>query len=812
MYFRNLFFKPMWRFLARIILRYRIVMVVVVAGITAFMGYKAKDVEITYQFAKLLPDSDSASIDYEFFKGKFGQDGSVLVIGCDIDQLKSLKNFNAWSDLGDKVKSTAGIEGVASVCRLKELVLNDSLGKFELNNIQKEKPKTQEELNALWEKVYSLKFYEGIVFNPKTNSTLMAVTFSKTLLNTKNRLAITDSVKKHGDAFAKISGVEIHYSGMPYIRTNVARKIQHEMTFFMGLALLVTGLVLFVFFRNFSPVLFSLMVVLCGVIFCIGFMVLMGFKLSVLSVLVPPLIIVIGVPNCVLILNKYHTEYTRTGNKMKSLHLAIERTSVSLFFANFTTSIGFAVFCAIQNRILFEFGLIASVSVMATYIFSLIMVPSIFSYLPDPSSKHTKHIDGKFLRKMLAGVSHLTVHRRKTVYVVTLILAIVGGYGFTKIKAVGYIVDDLPKNDPVLTDLHYFEQRYGGVLPFEITIDTKRENGIFSNNARALYRINKMQKILSQYPEFSKPVSITEGVKFFYQAFKNGDAKFYKLPSVTELKKVRDYVQQDSTSDNHQLRAFIDSTKKVTRISVQIKDIGSVRINKLLKELRPRVDSAFNFDYDKNKWMEENERYDIRLTGNCVMFLKGNDFLVSNLVDSVGLAVLLIAVLMLSLFTSPRMILISIVPSLVALLITAGIMGIFHVPLKPSTILVFSIAFGISSDGTLYFLTKYRHEIKKNKLSMSQAVALTIEETGVSMIYTALILTFGFGMFGFSSFGGTASLGILLSLTLLIAYAANLILLPCFILSLEKSILRKEILNVSMIDIDEDEEEDEDRN
>ncbi|MGZ3907909.1 MAG: efflux RND transporter permease subunit [Bacteroidia bacterium] len=785
-------------------------MLLAVAAITAFMGYKAKDVEITYQFAKLLPDTDSASIDYEFFKSKFGQDGSVLVIGCDIDQLKTPKNFNLWCDLGDKIKNTAGIEGVLSVGRLKELVLNDSLGKFEQRKIMKKKPETQEELNALWDKIYSLKFYEGILFVPKANSTLMAVTFSKSLLNTKNRLAITDSVKKCGDEFSKLSGVELHYSGMPYIRTNVARKIQHEMTFFMVLALIVTGLVLFIFFRNLTPVLFSLLVVLCGVTFCVGFMVIMGYKLSVLSVLVPPLIIVIGVPNCVLLLNKYHTEFTRTGNKLKSLHLSIERTSVSLFFANFTTSIGFAVFCAIPNRLLFEFGLIASASVMATYIFSLITVPSIFSYLPNPSRKHTKHIEGKFLRKLLTGVSHLTVHRRKTVYITTVILAVIGAYGFTKIKAVGYVVDDLPKNDPVLTDLHYFEERYGGVLPFEITIDTKRENGIFLNSARALYRIDKMQKILAKYPEFSKPVSVTEGVKFFYQAFRNGEAKFYKLPSVTELKKVRDYVQQDSgASDNQQLKAFIDSTRKVTRISVQMKDVGSTRINELIRELKPRIDTAFNFDYEKNKWMEENERYDIRLTGNCVMFLKGNDFLVSNLIDSVGLAVILIAALMLTLFTSPRMILISIVPSLVALLITAGIMGIFHVPLKPSTILVFSIAFGISSDGTLYFLTKYRHEVKRNKLSMSEAVALTIHETGVSMIYTALILTFGFGMFGFSSFGGTASLGILLSLTLLIAYASNLILLPCFILSLEKSILRKEILNVSVIDIDEEDEEDE---
>lgn len=797
----------MWRFLARFILRYRVFMLLVVAAITVFFGYKAKDIEITYQFAKLLPDSDSASIDYDYYKSKFGQDGAALLIGSDITPLKKLKAFNAWCDLGDQLKNIQGIEAVASVGRLKELILNDSLSKFELKPLFTEKPKTQEELDALWQKIEVLKVYDGIIYSIKNNATITVVTFGKKDLNTKNRLAITDSIKKYGDAFAAENGIEVHYSGMPYIRTNVARKIQNEMTFFMGLALLVTGIVLFVFFRNFSPVIFSLLVVCCGVAFSIGLMVLLGFKLTVLSGLIPPLIIVIGVPNCVLLLNKYHTEFASHGNKVRSLHTSIERTSVSLFFANFTTAIGFAVFCAIKNQILYEFGLVASLSVIATYLFSLMVVPAIFSFLPSPKGKHIKHIDGKLLRRILNWVNWLTVHKRPTVYITTLALAIIGILGFTKIKAVGYVVDDLPKNDPVLTDLHYFEDRFGGVLPFEIVIDTKRERGVFINSARAIYRINKVQKILAQYPEFSRPISVAEGVKFFYQAFKNGDPKYYRLPAVTELKRVAEIAQQDSGTNGKQILSYIDSSRKVTHITAYIKDIGSSRINTLVKTLKPRIDSAFNFDYEAKKWMEENERYDIRLTGNCVMFLKGNEFLVSNLVDSVGLAVILIAALMLTLFTSPRMILISIVPSLVALLITAGIMGICHVPLKPSTILVFSIAFGISSDGTLYFLTKYRHEIKKNKLSMSQAVSLTIHETGVSMVYTALILTFGFGMFGFSSFGGTASLGILLSLTLLVAYAANLILLPCFLLTLEKSIIRKEILNVPIIDIDEEDEE-----
>lgn len=799
------------KILGRIILRYRIFFLLFVAAVTAFMGFKAKDVEITYFFAKLLPDSDTASIDYEYFKSKFGQDGSVLVIGTDITPLKKLDNFNAWCKLGDRLKATQGIENVLSVGRLQEIVLNDSAGKFEMRKLFAQQPKTQRELDSLWNKIITLKFYDGIIFNTKTNSTLIAVTFNRKDLNTKNRLSITDSLKVKGDAFSKQTGILLHYSGMPYIRTNVARKIQHETTFFLALTILATGLVLFFFFRSFYPVIFSLLVVCCGVVFSIGLMVLFGFKITAMSAIIPPLIIVIGVPNCILILNKYHTEFARHRNKIKALHVAIERSSVSLFFANFTTAIGFAVFCTIKNYIFFEFGLVSSLSVMATYIISIMIVPAIFSYLPAPPEKHIRHIEGKKLIALLSKIDFLTQHKRRLVYIITVILCIVAGYGLIQLKAIGYVVDDLPQKDPILTDLHYFEDKNGGVLPFEITINTKRENGVFSNNARALYRINKMQKVLAQYPEFSKPLSVTEGVKFAYQAFKGGDPKYYRLPSVTELKKVAEYMQQNQNGAQKQLLAFIDSTRKVTRVSANIKDVGSVRIKQLLKELKPRVDSAFNFDYEQNKWMQENERYDVRLTGNCVMFLKGNEFLITNLLESVLLAIILIAILMFTLFASPRMILISIIPSLIALLITAGIMGYLHVPLKPSTILVFSIAFGISSDGTLYFLTKYRYEMRRNKLSISKAVSLTIYETGISMIYTAIILTTGFAIFGFSDFGGTAALGILLSLTLLIAYTSNLILLPCFLLSLEKSILKKEILNVPVFDIDHADEEDDEK-
>ncbi len=779
--------------IAYFILKFRLSLIITITAITVFMAFFASKIEITYSFARLLPDNDSTSIDYDFFKKKFGQDGTVLVIGINKDKLNDLKNYKAWATLGNDIKNLAGIKGVISMARLNDLELNDSIGKFEFKALKNLNPTTQSELDDLILKINSLKFYEGIIFNNKTKSTLMAVTFFEKDLNSKARLDIVDNIKKEVDKFNTETEIDTYSSGLPFIRTTVMRKIRNETSFFLGMALLVTALLLFIFFRSLYPVIFSLLVVFSGVIISLGTIVLFGYKLSVLSGLIPPLIIVIGVPNCILILNKYHTEIANGKTKINALHIAIQRSLASLFFANITTSIGFAVFCAIQNKLLFEFGLIASINVMSTFLVSVVLVPTIFSYLPIPSTKHLKHLDRKQLRKILNKVASVTQHYRKTIYVVVSIICVVSLIGLTKIRAFGYMVDDIPNTDVLKTDLKYFENNYGGVLPFEITIDTKKENGVFANNARCLYKINRAQKLLAQYKEFSRPVSIVEGVKFLYQTYKGGDEKYYKLPAASDLKTIADYVKQEKEKQN-QLSSFIDSTKRYTRITVQIADCGSTRVTQITKELKPRLDSIFNFNEDEKKWVAGNERFDVKLTGNCIVFLKGNEFLVNNLVESVVLAIILIAIFMLTLFTSFRMILISTIPSLVALLITAGLMGFLKIPLKPSTILVFSIAFGISSDGTLYFLTKYRYEIRKNKLSIGSAVSLTIQETGVSMVYTALVLFFGFGMFALSGFGGTQALGILISFTLLVAYCANLILLPAFLLSLEKRLTNKEFI------------------
>lgn len=797
----------MWASIARFILRNRLTIILVLLGMTVFFGFYARKAELSYEAPNLLPAHDTTAVEYKKFKKRFGQDGAVMVLGISDSTLYNLKNFNEWYELGDRIKNVMGVKAVLSVARLQALKKNDSLQKFENFPILSRKPLSQAEVDSVKQVVKELPFYKGIIYNDTANTTLMAITFDNKLLNTKKRLEIVDSIKAQVEIFVANTKIQVHYSGMPYIRTAVARMIEGETKLFTMLALLVTAIILMLFFRSVLPVVFSLIVVVIGVVWSLGILVLCGYQVSVLTGLIPPLLIVIGVPNCILILNKYHTEFKLHNNKMRALSRAIEKVGISLFMANITTSIGFAVFCSTDSKPLFEFGLISSLSVMLTYAVSMMLVPIVFSYLPPPSVKHTKHLQSKFLNKVLQRIDYWVHHYRPRIYAIVIVVVAIAIYGITKVLPLGYIVDDLPKNDPILVDMRYFEKNYNGVLPFEISIDTKKPNGVFAEGGRTLYKINKLQKLFIQDSIFSKAVSVVEGIKFFNQAYNDGNRKEYRLPGAMDLQKLAEFAKSDAENKSSQFSAFIDSTKQFTRVSVQMKDVGSIELLKVLKRLQPRIDSVFNYDYEKEEWLPEYKNYKISITGNSMIFLHGNKFLVKNLLESVLLAVLLIAIVLYTLFMSPRMILISVVPSLIPLLITAGIMGYFHIYIKPSTILVYSIAFGIASDGTLYFLTKYRQEMKTSHASISKAVSLTIKETGVSMIYTAIILFCGFGIFSASKFGGTAALGILISVTLLIAYCSNLILLPCFLLSLEKRITNKAFLQDPLIEVYDEEED-----
>lgn len=797
----------MWIKFSRIILRNRLTILITLGLITAFMAYRVQFVSMSYQLAQMLPKSDQTYVEYEEFKSTFGKDGSVVVVGIDNKDLFKLKNYNAWYDLTHNIKKITvdfkinkkdtvvnGVTEALSLANIFALTKNTKEKRFDIEQLVKKKPSTQEELDSLKKVIYNQPFYKGYLYNDSSATTLIAITLETRVLNSKYRNELFEKIDAEVLAFHERTGIKVHKSGLPYIRANSTTKVKDEILIFLALSVFITSLILYLFFRSFKAMFYSMLVVIVGVVWSVGIQSLFGYKVTILTGLIPPLIIVIGIPNCIFLLNKYHSEFKNHGNQAKALNRVIQKIGNAIFLTNTTTSLGFATFIFTKSEILIEFGVLAAIDIFMVFILSILIIPIVFSFLAPPKERHTKHLENKMMVKIVGFLEQIVKFHRKTVYAVTIVVVLLSIYGVSQITTTGNIIDDLPKNDPIVEDLKFFEKGFNGVMPFEIVIDTKKENGVFADNGKVLYKIQKLQRSLAKYKEFSKPLSVTEAIKFSYQAYKNGKPKFYILPPATELKKLQKYAKNDSRKTS--FSSFIDSTNQITRVSFQMADVGTKEMDILLSEIRPKIDEIF-----------PPKDYNVNLTGTSVVFLKGTNYLVENLLTSLTLAIILIASLMSILFSSVRMVLVSLMPNLLPLLTTAGLMGFFGIPIKPSTILIFSIAFGISVDDTIHFLAKYRQELKHQKWNIKEAVYLALQETGVSMIYTSIILFFGFGVFTVSSFGGTIALGTLVSITLLFAMMADLILLPCLLLSLDKSLTTKAFKKEPLIEIMDEEED-----
>lgn len=745
--------------------------------------------------AQVLPQTDSTLQAFEAFKKQFGQDGSIMVIGVKDQSFYQLENFNAWSALSKRLKEVEGIDNVMSITNLLGLEKDVENKRLVPYPIISENPNSQEELDSLLQEVYQLPFYEGFIFSEDHQTTLMALTMDRSLLDSKDRKILMNDVYAEIDIFKEETGLVVHYSGLPYIRANNTSKVSSEIKLFILLAILVTSLILLLFFRSFKAMFFSMVIVLVGVVWSVGIQALLGYEITILTGLMPPLIIVIGIPNCIFIINKYHQEYKRHGNKVKALKRSIHKIGNAIFLTNTTTSLGFGTFIFTDSTILIEFGIVATFGILSVFVVSITILPIILSLQKPLKERHTKHLERQWVHKVVNKLIIIVSVRRKIVFITTAIVILVAIYGVTLMRTTGNIADDLPRKDPVYLDLKFFEDNFHGVLPFEVTVETSKKGG--ATSLSTLKKIDELQELLREYPEFSKPLSIVEGLKFAKQGYYGGNPAKYSLFNNQEKSFLGPYLASANGESNEGLlKSYLDSNRQITRITAQMADVGSNRMETILSELRPKVDSIFPVD-----------KYKVSFTGTSVVWLRGTDYLVKNLFLSLGIAIVLIALIMAILFSSLRMVFVSLIPNLLPLLLTASIMGYFGISIKPSTILIFSIAFGISVDDTIHFLAKYRQELSKHSLNLREAAINALKETGVSMIYTSIVLFFGFGVFTASQFGGTVALGLLVSLTLLIAMASNLILLPSLLLFFENWLTTKAFKSESFVVLIDEEED-----
>lgn len=767
----------MWHHLGKFILKNRVILLILLAGITAFMGYHASRVQLSYDFSRAIPTNNPKYKAYQAFKQQFGEDGNLLVLGIQTDKFFTEKVFNDYAALLHNLKKQYGVDDIIAIPSAINLVKIPETEKLRADTIFPDRRLTQAEIDSGSRLFLSLPFYKNLLYNPGTNTWLMGVRIKKELMAKKVRISIVNTIGQIADDFGKANNLTVYKSGLPHIRTQLTVRSVSEMRMFIIASIVLSAVILLLFFRSLTAMWLSLGVVAIGVIWSFATIEMMGYKISILNALVPPLMVVIGVPNCIYFLNKFHTAYNETGDKKKALVIMVERMGVVTLFCNLAAAIGFGVFALTQSQILKEFGIVSGINIIALFFISLVLIPSVLSFVKAPRSRHTRYLENPALKRWLDRLERWTLNHRKLIFVVTALVVTVSIAGIFRLKTLGYIVDDLPKNDKIYTDLRFFEKNFKGVMPLEIVVDTKEKRGA-SRNYQNILRIDSLSRFLASIPEIGRPLSITDGLKFAKQAFFEGDSNSYSMPSEFDLPVLSQYLnfRKDSSSTKNSfaklVSTFMDSSRQQARISVNMADVGSNRLPKILDSITVRVNQLFPKD-----------KYEVSLTGTSVTFVEGNRYIINGLKDSIIWAFILIAFCMLYLFRSARILICSLIPNIIPLLITAGIMGWGGIPLKPSTVLVFSVALGIAIDITIRFLVNYKQELPHKGNDMMKTVIETIHNTGISIIYTSLVLIAGFVIFCFSGFDGTKALGWLTSLTLVTATLTNLVLLPAILIS-----------------------------
>ncbi len=793
----KLFTAGFWETIARIILRNKITIFIAIILATVFLSMQWKHMRFTYTEANLLPDDHEVNMTYNNFLEIFGEEGNLIVLGVKDSSLFTIDKLNDWNALSEGFKNYDEVETVVSIKDLQKLVKDTKKELFELEPFIKDSIQSIEQLEALQDELFKkYPFYDNFLFNTETKTIRTAIYLKKDIVNTSARKDfIINTLTERVRTFETETNLDVRVSGMPYIRTLNSQNIVDEIGLFIGAALFITSLIFFLFFRSFRATFISLIVVCVGVMWTFGILGLLKYEITVLTALIPPLIIVIGIPNCIFLINKYQHEVKSHGNKVKSLQRVITKIGNATLMTNVTTASGFATFILTQSKLLKEFGIVASLSILAIFILCLLIIPIIYTFLPYPKERHLEHLNKRWIGGFVDWMERMVKHKRITIYVTALILLIASMIGINKINISGSLIEDMPKKTEFFNDIKFFEDEFNGIMPLEIVVDTKRKKGVMKLST--LRRINELEELINETPELSRPISVVSLVKYSKQAYYNGNPKYYQLPTSQENSFILSYVKNSNT-DVDLLKNFVDSTGQYARITTFMKDIGTDKMERIEENLENKINKVF-----------PKERYNITMTGKALVFQKGTKYLVKNLVISLSLAIFLISLFMAYMFRSVRMIVVSLIPNLLPLLVTAGLMGYLGVPIKPSTILVFSIAFGISVDDTIHFLAKYRQELQANHWKIRKSVYAALRETGVSMFYTSIVLFFGFSVFTISSFGGTVALGALVSATLLFAMLSNLLLLPSLLLSLERNIANKEVLREPAINIipEEDDEQ-----
>ncbi|WP_089317584.1 efflux RND transporter permease subunit [Pontibacter ummariensis] len=737
-----------------------LLVLLLVALLSALSIYYAARLRFDYNFDNFFPKGDPDLAYYFSYRDKFGNDNDYLLIGLDnkgasIFERQFLIKVDSLSNVLQRLPN---IEAVLSPTTVKSPVI-ESFGYFEIPYLHPHEPERYE-LDSV--NIYSSQELVGTLFSEDATAVSLFV-------QTKDDLS-----KEEADSLiAAVNGAiealelpEYHIAGKALAQAVFIDKMKVELAIFMSASILLVILFLWITFRTVWGVLVPLVVVLLSVLWAMGVMGLFNTPIDIMTVLLPTILFVVGMSDVIHILARYMTEISHGQEKLPALKVTVREVGMATFLTSLTTAIGFLTLLTTAIVPIRNFGLYTAIAIGLAYVLAFTVLPSILLLLPKPDTTRARRADVSWpllLRQLLSFVwKHPKGILTASAFIVLLSLV-----GIWQIKVDTTMLEDLGDEDPIVQDFRYFEQNFSGVRPFELHLLAGEGHTLYDQEV--LQEVAELEAYL--YSEYglhfiSSPATI---VKTLNKAQNGGMQEYYRIPErKQELLKVKQRLQ--AFRNRSELRGVVTPDAREGRLTGKMKDIGSAQASVLNDSLRHFISQNINPAYLKT-----------RLTGSALLLDKNNEYVTTNMMQGLLIAFGVIALIVGLIFRSLRMVLISLIPNIIPLLMIGGLMGFMGVNLTVSISIIFTIAFGIAVDDTIHFLSKLKLELVKGK-SLPHALKGTFLSAGKAIIITTCILVAGFLTLVLSTFDATFYVGLYVSLTLLFAVVADLVLLPVLIL------------------------------
>ncbi|RJE75288.1 RND family transporter [Reichenbachiella sp. MSK19-1] len=732
-----------------------ILSLVITFAVILGMGSQLVHLRFNNDLDAFFPLDDPDLIYYKSFTEKFGHDNDYILVGLEnnagvFEQDFLLRSDSVLSDL----EAIDGVKSVISLINLKKLV-KSPMGYIELPYLHLTDPSqlTKDSLKITKEPHVQDQFLSS-----DHRSTKLIITHSKF----KDKKLADAFVSQIDQTLANYPFDKVRLAGRPIGERAYVWAVQQDFTFFVIFSGLTILIMLIIFIRRPSMVIASLLVSVLSVVMTLSFMTIVGKEIDILSTLIPSILLVVSMSDIIHLYAHAQDEYSKGASMSDAINQAVKKVGLATLLTSITTAVGFITLISIRVQPIIDLGLYSAVGIMFAFGLTYLLFPQLM-FLVEPRLKRKR--SNPILKRFLDTLYHAVIQRQKLILTLFAIASVLIGIGITKLEINAYLIDDLPKDDPVKEDFTYFDTQYGGSKPFTMTVWTPDSAELYSKEIITL--IDSIATLAHQTLNANNLVSPASLVKSVYQMQHSGLAKNYKLPETDrEWRQVFSTIQKGKIEE----RFFKVTSGNLARISGFSKDFGS----------KDGTDRAKAFKADLDQWLDKSV-LDYRITGSTQLIEKSHETLSMNLMKGLFAAVIIVSIIAGYMFKSWRMILITLIPNLFPILAIAAVMGFFGIPINLGTSIIFAISFGIVVDDTIHFLSKMREERLAGR-SMPYAIKRTLFATGEPIIVTTIILTSGFIIFCFSQFAATFNTGLFVSVSFIVALIADLTLLPILIL------------------------------